>query len=235
MRSTGLGPGAMFEPRGGRIASPRARPPVPANAFTGGRLNLAYPRKPTLPLPKSLLSGRYPPRRRNCHRMSARPPGWGVQVRSVRQKSRRTHHPVPLGASTEGSPAGPPGGSSPLNPQRPPPSGASKTPLGSVRDTRGAQRRGGDSNPRTRSTPVTRFPVAPVQPLRHLSVRRGKRSARWRRCVSHPGDSRSMQDAEAEPHHRARVTRDGHPPSPARSSRRHRAAAPPPDHRVRSP
>src|ERR1700739_1097816 len=30
-------------------------------------------------------------------------------------------------------------------------------------------RRGGDSNPRTRSTPVTRFPVAPVQPLRHLS------------------------------------------------------------------
>ncbi len=32
------------------------------------------------------------------------------------------------------------------------------------------QRRGGDSNPRTRSTPVTRFPVAPVQPLRHLSV-----------------------------------------------------------------
>ena len=32
-----------------------------------------------------------------------------------------------------------------------------------------AKRRGGDSNPRTRSTPVTRFPVAPVQPLRHLS------------------------------------------------------------------
>ncbi len=31
------------------------------------------------------------------------------------------------------------------------------------------QRRGRDSNPRTRSTPVTRFPVAPVQPLRHLS------------------------------------------------------------------
>src|ERR1700737_1973979 len=31
------------------------------------------------------------------------------------------------------------------------------------------ERRGGDSNPRTRSTPVTRFPVAPVQPLRHLS------------------------------------------------------------------
>src|ERR1700759_4222072 len=31
------------------------------------------------------------------------------------------------------------------------------------------QRRGGDSNPRTRLTPVTRFPVAPVQPLRHLS------------------------------------------------------------------
>jgi hypothetical protein len=30
-------------------------------------------------------------------------------------------------------------------------------------------RRGRDSNPRTRSTPVTRFPVAPVQPLRHLS------------------------------------------------------------------
>jgi hypothetical protein len=34
-------------------------------------------------------------------------------------------------------------------------------------------RRGGDSNPRTRLTPVTRFPVAPVQPLRHLSGNRG--------------------------------------------------------------
>src|SRR5215831_2746011 len=33
------------------------------------------------------------------------------------------------------------------------------------------KRRGGDSNPRTRLTPVTRFPVAPVQPLRHLSWR----------------------------------------------------------------
>src|SRR4051794_40329612 len=33
--------------------------------------------------------------------------------------------------------------------------------------TRAAQRRGRDSNPRTRLTPVTRFPVAPVQPLRH--------------------------------------------------------------------
>src|SRR5207248_4423401 len=32
------------------------------------------------------------------------------------------------------------------------------------------QRRGRDSNPRTRLTPVTRFPVAPVQPLRHLSI-----------------------------------------------------------------
>jgi integrase/recombinase XerD len=32
-------------------------------------------------------------------------------------------------------------------------------------------RRGRDSNPRTRLTPVTRFPVAPVQPLRHLSRR----------------------------------------------------------------
>jgi hypothetical protein len=31
------------------------------------------------------------------------------------------------------------------------------------------ERRGRDSNPRTRSTPVTRFPVVPVQPLRHLS------------------------------------------------------------------
>src|ERR1700733_4851330 len=31
------------------------------------------------------------------------------------------------------------------------------------------RRRGRDSNPRTRLTPVTRFPVAPVQPLRHLS------------------------------------------------------------------
>ena len=41
------------------------------------------------------------------------------------------------------------------------------------------RRRGGDSNPRTRSTPVTRFPVAPVQPLRHLSSRPAKRSARW--------------------------------------------------------
>ena len=33
------------------------------------------------------------------------------------------------------------------------------------------RRRGRDSNPRTRLTPVTRFPVAPVQPLRHLSGR----------------------------------------------------------------
>src|ERR1700732_2224701 len=33
------------------------------------------------------------------------------------------------------------------------------------------KRRGRDSNPRTRLTPVTRFPVAPVQPLRHLSRR----------------------------------------------------------------
>src|SRR5439155_8712706 len=32
------------------------------------------------------------------------------------------------------------------------------------------ERRGRDSNPRTRLTPVTRFPVAPVQPLRHLST-----------------------------------------------------------------
>jgi HEPN domain len=38
-------------------------------------------------------------------------------------------------------------------------------------------RRGRDSNPRTRSTPVTRFPVAPVQPLRHLSVDRDDRLA----------------------------------------------------------
>src|SRR3954470_8100848 len=37
--------------------------------------------------------------------------------------------------------------------------------------TRAAERRGRDSNPRTRLTPVTRFPVAPVQPLRHLSER----------------------------------------------------------------
>jgi hypothetical protein len=32
------------------------------------------------------------------------------------------------------------------------------------------RRRGGDSNPRTGSTPVTRFPVAPIQPLWHLSI-----------------------------------------------------------------
>ena len=32
-----------------------------------------------------------------------------------------------------------------------------------------AQRRGRDSNPRYELTPYTRFPVAPVQPLRHLS------------------------------------------------------------------
>ncbi len=37
-------------------------------------------------------------------------------------------------------------------------------------------RRGRDSNPRTRSTPVTRFPVAPVQPLRHLSETRCQRA-----------------------------------------------------------
>jgi hypothetical protein len=35
-----------------------------------------------------------------------------------------------------------------------------------------AERRGRDSNPRTRLTPVTRFPVVPVQPLRHLSWKR---------------------------------------------------------------
>ena len=35
------------------------------------------------------------------------------------------------------------------------------------------QRRGRDSNPRTRLTPVTRFPVVPVQPLRHLSWKAG--------------------------------------------------------------
>jgi hypothetical protein len=34
------------------------------------------------------------------------------------------------------------------------------------------ERRGRDSNPRTRLTPVTRFPVVPVQPLRHLSWKR---------------------------------------------------------------
>jgi transposase InsO family protein len=42
------------------------------------------------------------------------------------------------------------------------------------------QRRGGDSNPRTRLTPVTRFPVAPVQPLRHLSVQAVASVARGR-------------------------------------------------------
>ncbi len=36
---------------------------------------------------------------------------------------------------------------------------------------RALKRRGRDSNPRTRLTPVTRFPVVPVQPLRHLSWR----------------------------------------------------------------
>ena len=50
-------------------------------------------------------------------------------------------------------------------------------------------RRGRDSNPRTRSTPVTRFPVAPVQPLRHLS--RAGPSVSWclrmrRPCVRPP-------------------------------------------------
>src|SRR5579875_2332136 len=38
------------------------------------------------------------------------------------------------------------------------------------------RRRGRDSNPRTRLTPVTRFPVAPVQPLRHLSTQASKRT-----------------------------------------------------------
>ena len=41
----------------------------------------------------------------------------------------------------------------------------------SAAQSRGGPRRGRDSNPRTRLTPVTRFPVAPVQPLRHLSRR----------------------------------------------------------------
>src|SRR4051812_47420236 len=35
----------------------------------------------------------------------------------------------------------------------------------------GLKRRGRDSTPRTRLTPVTRFPVAPVQPLRPLAER----------------------------------------------------------------
>src|SRR3712207_1899204 len=39
----------------------------------------------------------------------------------------------------------------------------------SVAELVSIERRGRDSNPRTRLTPVTRFPVAPVQPLRHLS------------------------------------------------------------------
>src|SRR3954466_254992 len=38
-------------------------------------------------------------------------------------------------------------------------------------------RRGRDSNPRTRLTPVTRFPVVPVQPLRHLSWRQRRVAA----------------------------------------------------------
>ena len=38
------------------------------------------------------------------------------------------------------------------------------------------ERRGRDSNPRTRLTPVTRFPVVPVQPLRHLSRNRRQAS-----------------------------------------------------------
>ncbi len=52
------------------------------------------------------------------------------------------------------------------------------------------KRRGRDSNPRTGSTPVTRFPVAPVQPLRHLSniVRDARRLPKatdrgWDRCA----------------------------------------------------
>ncbi len=74
-----------------------------------------------------------------------------------------------------------------------------------------SQRRGGDSNPRTRSTPVTRFPVAPVQPLRHLSVRRAKGSA--------VGDATAaVFDATA-----------------LRSARRRRGAAAPRRHRARCP
>jgi hypothetical protein len=49
-------------------------------------------------------------------------------------------------------------------------------------------RRGGDSNPRTRSTPVTRFPVAPVQPLRHLS--RARETQRLPRRLRHRGARR---------------------------------------------
>ncbi len=46
-------------------------------------------------------------------------------------------------------------------------------------DGTAGERRGGDSNPRTRSTPVTRFPVAPVQPLRHLSGTASVPGPRW--------------------------------------------------------
>ena len=48
-------------------------------------------------------------------------------------------------------------------------------PLAGRRDAR--ERRGRDSNPRTRLTPVTRFPVVPVQPLRHLSWTAGRVAA----------------------------------------------------------
>ena len=40
----------------------------------------------------------------------------------------------------------------------------------------GTKRREGDSNPRT-SFPVTRFPVVPVQPLRHLSRQSGRKAS----------------------------------------------------------
>src|SRR5829696_7937214 len=63
------------------------------------------------------------------------------------------------------------------------------------------QRRGRDSNPRTRSTPVTRFPIVPVQPLRHPSrAGSGKGSAA-------PGP---LELEVAAPQHRHGVARAGH-------------------------
>src|SRR5829696_186161 len=47
------------------------------------------------------------------------------------------------------------------------------------------QRRGRDSNPRTRLTPVTRFPVVPVQPLRHLSWKRRTGYLQLPRALEH--------------------------------------------------
>jgi hypothetical protein len=88
------------------------------------------------------------------------------------------------------------------------------------------KRRGGDSNPRTRSTPVTRFPVAPIQPLWHLSIACDARrppKATTSRALAWPRHARTplLRDAHSGPQPRphARRGHDTHAPGAGRLRR----------------